>query len=91
LAYYRLPPERVAKTIDNEGNQGNPTAGQIGNMRGDYTHMVSNVPTKATISFEGISPDASSLKLISIWFQTLRDGFIVDSFNIEFRDVPLPK
>jgi TolB-like protein len=91
LGYYRLSPERVAKIIDNEGNQGNPTAGQIGNMRGDLTHMVSGVATKATISFEGISPDASSLKLISIWFQTLKDGFIVDSFNVEFRDVSFSK
>jgi hypothetical protein len=89
LAYYRLAPERVSKMIDSEGNQANPTEGQIGNMRGDYTHMVSNVPTKATISFEGISSEAVSLKLVSAWFSTLRDGFIVDSFKVEFRDVPL--
>ena len=91
LAFYRLAPERVSKMIDSEGNQANPTEGQIGNMRGDYTHVVSNVPTKATISFEGILSEGASLKLISIWFSTLKDGFIVDSFKVEFRDVPLTR
>lgn len=89
LAYYRLAPERVSKVIDNEGNQGNPVEGQIGNIRADYTHMVPNVPTRATINFEGVSSEAVTLKLLSLWFATLKDGFIVDSFKVEFRDQPL--
>lgn len=89
LAYYRLAPERVSRVVDDEGNQGNPIEGQIGNMRGDYAQMVPNVGTKATISFDGVSDEAKTLKVLTLWFQTLRQGFIVDSFKVEFKDRPL--
>lgn len=82
-----------SKLFDNMGNEGRPKNVYIANQSGMYfadAVMVSGVPVKARIEFEGISPQATRISLITILCSTreLR-GSYTDHSKVEFRDIPL--
>ena len=80
----------VSKIFDDYGNEVKITSNGIGN-KGNYQTaiMLSNVQTKAKVVFTDISLDATELKLIKLYFSTIKNGFIVDSFIVEYRNVVL--
>lgn len=57
----------------------------------EYATMLPNVSVKAKAVFNGVSSDAQELKLVTFYFDTTKDGYIVDSFKVEFKKVPLTR
>jgi TolB-like protein len=75
---------------DDAGNGSRGTSSQIANA-GTYDNaplLVSGVPVRARITFEGISPQAKRITLLKILYITA-SGRQRDDFELEFRNVPL--
>jgi hypothetical protein len=90
LSFYRLDAGRVSKAFDDQGVELRMSANQIANKNSyDDATLVAGVPVRATATFEGISPQAKNIKLLTLWFNTIAQGFIVDSFKVEYRNVIL--
>ncbi len=76
---------------DDSGNGTRGTNSQIANA-GTYDNaplLVSGVPVRARITFEGISPQASRITLLKILYITASEGRRRENFEVEFRNVPL--
>lgn len=82
-----------SKLFDNMGNEGRPKNVLIANQSGMYfadTVMVSGVPVKARVEFEGISPQATRISLMTILcFTRELSGSYTDQSKVEFRNIPL--
>jgi TolB-like protein len=83
----RLGINSGTRMFDDFGNEAGPRGIQIadktGNSYADAT-LISGVPTKARVGFEGVSAEATKMTLFRLEFYG-DDG----NFNIEFRNVPL--
>jgi hypothetical protein len=81
--------------FDDMGNQARVKSVSIANQSGMYfadTTMVSGVPIKARIGFEGISTQATKISLMTILCSTRElNGYYTDHSKVEFRDIFLSK
>lgn len=90
LSFYRLDAGRVSKAFDDQGAELRMSTNQLANKSSyDDATLIAGVPVRATATFEGLSPQAKRIKLLTLWFNTIAQGFIVDSFKVEYRDVAL--
>lgn len=97
LNFYKLDFGPVSKIFDDQGNEAKISDNGIAN-RGNYetATMLPEVAVKAKAVFNNldssnVSADAKELKLVVLYFATLKNGFIVDSFKIEYKNVLLVK
>ncbi len=77
-----------SRVFDNFGNESQARRVRVANKE-DYivfSTFVSSVPTRLRLTFEEISPQASSLALLDI-LCALQEG----EFNVQFRNVPLTR
>lgn len=77
-----------SRLFDNVGNEYRASMSQLGDKSDDrYVKktLPAGIPIKASISFEGISSDASLISLLEVW------GYHGDRFKAEFRNVPFSK
>jgi TolB-like protein len=75
--------------FDDAGNEASVAQVRLGNVVGEQVHitLVAGVPTRATLRFEGASPQAGKIALLKI------NGFITGGPRVEaeFRDVLITK
>ncbi len=90
LRFYQRDFGAISKIFDNQGNEAKMSGNEIAN-RGSYQEvtMLPDVSVKAKAVFNGVSSDAEELKLVTFYFSTIKNGYIVDSFKIEYKNVPL--
>jgi hypothetical protein len=80
---------------DDSGKESEPrsitVAGKTGYNR--ISLLVSGVPTKAAVRFEGTSPDATKITLLTINCRApeTSNGMGGDQFKIQFRNIPLDR
>jgi len=91
LAIGERSSDNPAVMWDNLGNRYIAIRNMLANADSYYpTRMVPELLTKATITFENVSPEASSVASVKIIFWTTwYDGG--EWFGIEFRNVPLTR
>lgn len=78
----------LARIFDEMGNEYKANHAQIADKSSDNyakSLLVANLPTKATVTFGGISPEANMITLLEFW------GYYGDSFKVQFRNVPFSK
>lgn len=92
LSFYYMDFGPISKVFDDQGNEAKISDNKIAN-RGNYQTAIilPEVITKAKAVFNNISPDTKKLKLIVLYFSTIKNGYVVDSFKIEYRNVALIK
>lgn len=92
LEFYQRDFGPISKIFDGQGNEIRMTSNEISN-RGSYEYatILPDVSVKAKAVFNDVSSDSQELKLVTFYFDTIKDGYIVDSFKIEFKNVPLTR
>ncbi len=89
---YRVDHRAYTIMYDNFGNEYRAGRFTLANNsqdnKGVKSFLVSGVPVKATVKFEEVSPQASSISLLKIECQLSHWG---DPFEIEFRNVPIDR
>lgn len=91
LIFYYQGDDLRTRVFDDQGNEGRFTDNRIGGRpSSDFDKIVPGITIKASATFDGISEQASSLKLLSLLFATSANG-VQRSFKVEFRDVPLTR
>ncbi len=74
----------VAKMYDDSGNEYSPKVFRLAN-HGGYTasaFLLSGIPVKASVRFEGVSPES---KMIPLFYLFAGD------YRVEFRNLPLSR
>lgn len=80
----------MIRIFDDSGREYSlPNEIQLANKKGRYIEslLVSGVPTKINISFDGVSQDAKSVALFEMKCFCESDGY----FTVQFRNIPLTK
>lgn len=92
LEFYQRDFGPISKIFDDQGNEIRMTSNEISN-RGSYEYatILPDVSVKAKAVFNDVSSDSQELKLVTFYFDTIKDGYIVDSFKVEFKNVPLTR
>jgi hypothetical protein len=76
--------------IDDQGNEARTLTARVANKNGYETSLLlPGVAVKAKITFQGAAEDAREAKLLVIAFRARISPTAVNSFKVEFRNVPL--
>lgn len=76
--------------IDDQGNEARLLSSRVANKNGYETSMLlPGVPVKSKITFQGVAEDAKEAKLLVIAFRARISSYAVNSFKVEFRNIPL--
>lgn len=77
--------DNIVRVVDREGNEYDATQVRIGNKR-DTSLLVSGIPTRAKITFEGVPREVRDIVLLEFTGET--EG---ELFKFQFRDIPLSR
>lgn len=92
LSIYTKSYSGSSRIFDDSGNEYTATQVQIGNQFGSAATamLVSGIPIKAQLNFEKVLQQASTLTLLEInCYHT--DLSALNSFGVQFRDIPITK
>ncbi|MEO0266390.1 MAG: FlgO family outer membrane protein [candidate division WOR-3 bacterium] len=78
---------KFSRMFDDGGNQYFAQNVQLGNLQGKSAKLllVAGIPTKAILTFEGVSKEANSISLLEVGCAHRED------FTVQFRNIPLSR
>lgn len=83
-AYYR------SLMLDDKGSEYKSSDSRLANREDNsMMQLASGITVKARVIFERVTTQPKTIKLLTLWFNTPVRGARLDTFKVEFRDVPL--